>query len=97
MSVEMIKSGIRDLQKRLGCQLQVTIYNSSLNDQDELVQAARDCRMSIITENSGEWGAEENCRAYAVRVVAEGFGEIPYALMVEEIYLEGYSFTQEAN
>jgi hypothetical protein len=87
-----IKARVSDLQKRLGVQLQVTIYKDTLNESDNLVKAASDCRMSFIQT---KWdGGSKQEPSYAVRVVAEGIGEIPYALMAEEVYLEGESSSQ---
>lgn len=87
--IQEIKTRVSELQKRLGVQLQVTIYKDTLNETDNLVKAASDCRMSFI-QTKWEGGSKQDS-SYAVRVVAEGLGEIPYALMVEEVYLEGES------
>lgn len=96
-SIEYIRERVAELQAGLGSQLQVTIYNSALNAGDELIQAAKDVRMSVVTEGGGEWTpGKKGGSVYAVRVVAEGIGEIPYALMAEEIYLVGKS-SQEAD
>jgi hypothetical protein len=84
-----IKARVSELQKRLGVQLQVTIYKDTLNESDNLVKAASDCRMSFI-QTKWEGGSKQE-PSFAVRVVAEGIGEIPYALLVEEVYLEGES------
>lgn len=83
--IKEIKARVTELQKRLGCQLQVTIYQGSLNESDDMRQAAPACRMSMIAPSRGSYDSE----FYAVRIVAEGLGEIPYALMAKEIYLEG--------
>jgi len=87
--IEQIKNRVSELQQRLGVQLQVSIYNSELSgvsstgaENDRLDEAAVQCRMSKVL------GADAT---YAVRVVAEGIGEIPYALMCEETYVEGDS------
>lgn len=85
--IEEIKARVKELQKRLGVQLQVTIYQGSLNESDDMRQAAPACRMSMISPERNSYDTEY----YAVRVVAEGLGEIPYALMAKEIYLEGES------
>jgi hypothetical protein len=85
--IEEIKARVTELQKRLGVQLQVTIYQGSLNESDDMRQAAPACRMSMISPSRGSYDTEY----FAVRVVAEGLGEIPYALMAKEIYLEGES------
>lgn len=86
--LELVKDKVVNLQGRLNCKLQVTIYNSTLND-DDFNQAARDCRMSMVSfkSDSGEWG-DTLGEIFSVRVVAEGLGEIPYALMCETAYLE---------
>tara|TARA_R110001592_G_scaffold363387_1_gene686829 strand:+ start:17111 stop:17593 length:483 start_codon:yes stop_codon:yes gene_type:complete len=91
MSINAIKARVKSLQESLGCQLQVTVYNSKLNSSDDLLSAAKDCRMSIITEEGAkEWHpGRESASIYAVNIVAEEFGEIPYALMAESIYVEG--------
>ena len=88
--VQEIKARLEQLQARLGCQLQVTIYKDTLNESDDLVKAASDCRMSILNT---KWtpGKKDDNPSYAVRVVAEGIGEIPYPLMCEEIYVVGES------
>lgn len=94
--IEEIKQRAEELQQRLGRQLQVTIYNSSLNGDDELRQAARDVRMSLVAEAGGEWTpGQAKSGLYAVRVVAEGLGEIPYALMCQEAYIIGESSEEE--
>lgn len=85
--IEEIKARVSELQKRLGVQLQVTIYQGSLNESDDMRQAAPACRMSMVSPARGAYDSE----FYAVRIVAEGLGEIPYALMAKEIYLEGES------
>ncbi|AJQ96916.1 hypothetical protein [Gynuella sunshinyii] len=86
--IELVKDQVASLQSRLNCKLQVTIYNSGLND-DDFNQAARDCRMSMVTfkSDSDEWGDTQG-EIFSVRVVAEGLGEIPYALMCETAYFE---------
>lgn len=88
--IQEIKDRVQQLQKRLGCQLQVTIYKDTLNTTDDLKKAASDCRMSVIN-NGYTPGKKEDNPMYAIRVVAEGLGEIPYALMAEEVYIEGES------
>jgi hypothetical protein len=88
--IEAIKVRVSELQKRLGVQLQVSIYKDTLNESDNLVKAAGDCRMSYL-QTKWERGSKEDNPSYAVRVVAEGIGEIPYALMCEEIYVVGES------
>jgi len=88
MSINIIKKRITELQERLGRELQVTVYNSALNSSDDLLSAAKDCRMSVVTEGSGEWApGEESGQVYAVRVVAQGIGEIHYALLAESVYM----------
>ncbi len=93
--INEIKSRISDLQKRLGSRLQVTLYDSSLNDNDELIQAARDCRMSVVHqgEDDSEWepGSEQKTVTYAVRAISEELGEIPYPLMCREVFVSGES------
>jgi hypothetical protein len=85
-----IKSRVSELQKRVGRQLQVTIYKDSLNTADDFKKAASDCRMSVL-DTGYTPGKKEDNPSYAVRVVAEGIGEIPYPLLCHEIYLEGES------
>lgn len=87
--IEEVKARVSELQKRLGVQLQVSIYKDTLNESDNLVKAASDCRMSFI-QTKWEGGSKQE-PSYAVRVVAEGIGEIPYALMCDEIYVVGES------
>lgn len=88
--IQEIKDRVEHLQKRLGRQLQVTIYKDILNTADDFKKAASDCRMSIL--NAGYTpGKKEDNPTYAVRVVAEGIGEIPYPLVCDEIYLIGES------
>jgi hypothetical protein len=90
MSINIIKKRVEELQERLGRELQVTVYNSALNSSDDLLSAARDCRMSLVGEGGKEWQpGTESSSVRAVRVVAEEFGEIPYALMAENVYIEG--------
>lgn len=84
--LEEIKRSVEGLQQRLGRQLQVTIYKDLLNEADDLEKAAGDCRMSISNSENP---------TYAVHVVAEGLGEIPYALMCEEAYVIGESSEEE--
>lgn len=94
--IQEIKDQVEQLQKRLGCQLQVTIYKDTLNSADDLEKAANNCRMSII--NAGYTpGKKEDSPTYAVRVVAEGIGEIPYPLMCNEVYLIGQSALEGSN
>lgn len=88
--IEEIKMRVSELQKRIGRQLQVTIYKDSLNAADDFKKAASDCRMSTL-ETGYTPGKKEDNPSYAVRVVAEGIGEIPYPLICEEIYLIGES------
>lgn len=85
-----IKTRVSELQKRVGRQLQVTIYKDSLNIADDFKKAASDCRMSVL-DTGYTPGKKEDNPSYAVRVVAEGIGEIPYPLLCHEIYLEGES------
>lgn len=85
-----IKARVSELQKRVGRQLQVTIYKDSLNTADDFKKAASDCRMSVL-DTGYTPGKKEDNPSYAVRVVAEGIGEIPYPLLCHEIYLEGES------
>lgn len=86
---EEIKLQVERLQKRLGRQVQATIYNSSLSKDDDILKAARDCRMSIVQQGKTDWISDKDLAPiYAVRVVAEGLGEIPYALMAEEVFEE---------
>ena len=80
---------ITELQTRLGRKLQVTIYNSSLNDGDGLVQAARDCRVSLVQPSGSGWDRNDQIPIFAVRAVAEDLGDIPYPLLCEEVYIEG--------
>ena len=94
--IQEIKQRVEQLQIRLGRQLQVTIYDSSLNGDDELRQAAKDVRMSLIAEAGGDWTpGQAESGLYAVRVIAEGLGEIPYALMCKEAYIIGESSEDE--
>lgn len=94
--IQEIKNRVEQLQERLGCQLQVTIYKDILNTADDLKKAVNDCRMSII--NAGYTpGKKEDNPTYAVRVVAEGIGEIPYPLMCNEVYLVGQSAQEKSN
>lgn len=88
--LQEIKRSVEKLQQRLGRQLQVTIYKDLLNEADDLQKAASDCRMSISNSEYKPGNKSDN-PTYAVRVVAEGLGEIPYALMCEETYLVGES------
>lgn len=86
--LQEIKRSVEELQQRLGRQLQVTIYKDLLNEADDLQKAASDCRMSISNSEYTPGNKSDN-PTYAVHVVAEGLGEIPYALMCEEAYLIG--------
>lgn len=88
--LEEIKRSVEGLQQRLGRQLQITIYKDLLNEADNLEKAAGDCRMSI---SNSEYipGKKSDNPTYAVHVVAEGLGEIPYALMCEQAYVIGES------
>lgn len=88
--IQEIKTRISALQKRLGVQLQVTIYKDSLNTADDFKKAASDCRMSTL-DTGYTPGKKEDNPSYAVRVVAEGIGEIPYPLLCDEIYQIGES------
>lgn len=92
--LEEIKSSIEELQQRLGRQLQVTIYKDLLNEADDLQKAASDCRMSISNSEYTPGNKSDN-PTYAVHVVAEGLGEIPYALMCEEAYVLGESSEED--
>lgn len=94
--IEEIKARVSELQNRLGCQLQVTIYKDSLNTADDFKKAASDCRMSVL-ETGYNPGKKEDNPSYAVRVVAEGIGEIPYPLMCDEVYLIGQSAQEGSN
>ena len=80
-----IKTRVSELQKRVGRQLQVTIYKDSLNIADDFKKAASDCRMSVL-DTGYTPGKKEDNPSYAVRVVAEGIGEIPYPLLCHGVF-----------
>lgn len=93
--LQEIKRSVEELQQRLGRQLQVTIYKDLLNQADDLQKAASDCRMSISNSEYTPGHKSDN-PTYAVHVVAEGLGEIPYALMCQEAYVLGESSEEDA-
>ncbi len=93
--LQEIKRSVETLQQRLGRQLQVKIYKDVLNEADDLQRAASDCRMSISNTEYTPGNKSDN-PTYAVHVVAEGLGEIPYALMCQEAYIIGESSEEGA-
>ena len=83
--IEQIKSKVAELQRNLGVKLQVTIYSEGAkNAKGYVIKTIQDiakiCRMSEIEVDGAN---------YAVKIIAEGLGEIPFALSAIEVYEVG--------
>lgn len=83
---EEVMQKVQALQSRLGCKLQVTIYREGLHPEPELKTIVESLRLSDIRFKTGHGNETEN---YGVHVVADGVGEIPYALSILETFEAG--------
>lgn len=92
MNIEQIfevKSRVMELQEKLGCKIQASIYSGE-NYEDDFKALAHSSRMSVIAFQKDAkikdayGGTPEDL--YAVRISAEDIGEIPFPLLCEAVY-----------
>lgn len=74
-----VKRKIQALQQRLGVKIEATIYDSTLHWGDDFRKLASDCRLSSLS-----YPLKGKQQHFAVKIVADGIGEIPYALWCHE-------------
>lgn len=81
--LKQVYEKVFELQARIQKELQVIVYSSTLNcDQVDVV--AKSLNLSVMSFQTGS--GSNNLEKYAVRVMAENLGEIPFALSCLEIY-----------
>jgi|GEM_PF-5736953 len=76
---EEVMQKVQALQSRLGCELKVTLYREHLHSEPLFTQIVDSLRLSEVRFKTAD-GTEN----YGVHVVADGIGEIPYALNILE-------------
>jgi len=87
--IDEVKSRVMQLQEKLGCKIQASIY-SGANYDDDFKALAHSSRMSVIAfqkdakVKDAYGGIPEDL--YAVRIAAEDIGEIPFPLLCEAVY-----------
>lgn len=86
-----VHAKVDELQKRLGRELQVITYSSTLYPEDVFDDIAASMRLSVISFSTGDNKKEK----YAVRVTVAKVGEIPFALSCGEIYTAGGTASEE--
>ena len=84
--LQEVHEKVNELQKRLGRELQVIIYSSTLYHEGMFDDLAASMRLSVMSFNTGRDGQKET---YAVRIIIPKIGEIPFALSCGEIYTTG--------